>query len=212
MKKTIKPNQKKIIGAILAGGKSKRMGFAKEKLCLPDGRTMIEHVRDNLFKSCEDIVISGGNTCLGHVLIKDKNKNIGPIGGILSVLESGKSNSYLVVPCDLPFFNQEAALPLIKSLAKHPEYNMHFYEEETGQLQFLPCVLTTNIIGDIEKIIAEKKYALKQLANYTKTKKILVEKKILPRIRSVNTKIEFTNACNFYFNKTILHKYQQAPF
>ena len=207
MNKIIKNTQETIFGVILAGGKSKRMGFPKENLCLPDGRTMIQHVRDNLIESCEDIIISGGNTDLGHVLIKYQKKNIGPLSGILSVLESGKSKSYLVVPCDLPFFNKDAALPLIKSLKKNPEFNMHFYEEETGQLQFLPCVITNNIISDIKKTIVQKKYALRQLAKSTKTKKIRAEKKILPRIRSVNTQIEFTELCNFYFKKTIPLKY-----
>ena len=196
MNKFTKNDQGVIWGAILAGGKSKRMGFAKEKLRLPDGRTMLEHVRDSLVESCENIIISGGDTTLGHDLIGDKEKNIGPIAGIASVLESKKSNSYLIVPCDLPLFDKNSALPLIKSLKKYPEYEMYFYKEkETGQLQFLPCIIKTKSIHTVRNMISEKKYALYHLARAIKTKKIYVEKKILRRIRSVNTQKDFAAIC-----------------
>jgi molybdopterin-guanine dinucleotide biosynthesis protein A len=92
-----------IVGAILTGGGSTRMGTPKHALPMPDGRMMIEHVRDNLLTVCAEIVTIGGGPHLHGVRhIHDVKAGLGPLGGLETLLESRLAENYLVVPCDMP--------------------------------------------------------------------------------------------------------------
>lgn len=104
-----------VTGAILSGGKSRRMGVPKAEILLPDGRTMIETVRDTLAEICDEVVLVGASFgLLGHRIIKDAREDAGPLAGIEALLASGISEQYLVVPCDMPLFDTSTASPLLQ--------------------------------------------------------------------------------------------------
>ena len=105
-------------GAIFAGGQSKRMGSPKEGVLLWDNRPMIEHVIEVLKKVCKKIIIIG--KCEGYdskdiTLLQDITLNLGPVGGLKTLLSSGIDTEYLVVACDQPLLTPELLRKLIKS-------------------------------------------------------------------------------------------------
>ena len=103
-----------VTGAILCGGSSKRMGKPKAELLLPDGRSMIETVRDTLSKICDGVVLLGPSAGVsGHRVIEDNRHDAGPLAGIEALLASGLDDRYLIVPCDQPRFNTTVALRLL---------------------------------------------------------------------------------------------------
>lgn len=102
-------------GAVLAGGKSRRMGRPKHALRLPDGRQMIEAVADALADVCSTVVVVGGAVAealpdVEH--IADLREGQGPLGGLEALLASRRDTEYLVCPCDLPLVSAGVLLRL----------------------------------------------------------------------------------------------------
>ena len=89
--------------AILAGGRSTRMGSPKHALPLADGRPMIEHVADACTAITPSGIVVGPDDALpGWAHVHDLRMGQGPLGGIEALLASDHDTRYLVVPCDLP--------------------------------------------------------------------------------------------------------------
>ena len=117
-----------ILGAILAGGQSKRMG--KDKLFLKlNNKVLIEYTIDKVKKYLEQvIIITNQNNEFFHknnlVTVKDCiDGQLGPLVGILSAMKWAKdqSNKYSWVatfPCDTPFFPESVIKNFIKEAEK----------------------------------------------------------------------------------------------
>src|SRR5688572_7000787 len=104
-----------ITGAILIGGRSRRMGTPKHQLSLRDGRTMLEHVLEPMQSVCSDVVIvdsTHGTHAGPHRVLLDHRPGLGPLGAIEALLASGIDDEYLICPCDLPLMS-EAVLRLL---------------------------------------------------------------------------------------------------
>ena len=103
-----------ILGAILAGGQSKRMG--KDKLFLElNNKKLIEHTIDKVKKYLKEVIIvtSQENEFFSKnnlTTVKDCIKGqLGPLVGILTAMKWAKENltncSWIATfPCDTPFF------------------------------------------------------------------------------------------------------------
>ncbi|MDA3779161.1 MAG: molybdenum cofactor guanylyltransferase [Bacteroidales bacterium] len=98
-----------IIGIVLAGGKSSRMGQEKG-LIKYKNKTLIEYVIESITPFCDNIIISSSNKeykKLGLSIIEDEIPDCGPLGGIYSAMKNTNADNYLVVSCDLPFISQK---------------------------------------------------------------------------------------------------------
>jgi molybdopterin-guanine dinucleotide biosynthesis protein A len=106
------------LGVVLAGGKSSRMGSNKALLMRnraafngqPGGKENMLSYSKNLLKNIgiNNIVVSGhvddGNT-ENHVA--DKFAELGPMGGIYSVIKKYQPKSLLILPVDLPLMTKQ---------------------------------------------------------------------------------------------------------
>ena len=116
-----------ILGAILAGGQSKRMG--EDKLFIEiNNKKLIEYSIDKVKKYLKDLIIvtnSNNNFFIKNNLttVKDCiNGQLGPLVGILTAMKWAKDNSkkyswIATFPCDTPFFPEK----VIKSFIKESE-------------------------------------------------------------------------------------------
>lgn len=105
----------KILGAILSGGKSSRMGTDKGLMTI-DGKAMVEYSIALLKHITEDIVISTSNADyekFGCRLIPDVIPNLGPIGGLYTILKQTDYQAFFFMPCDMPFAKRELANKLL---------------------------------------------------------------------------------------------------
>ena len=109
-------NENNIIGVILAGGKSKRIGIDKSTIKLGD-KTLLQHTILKIEESFPEILIISNNENN-----KINNKNIstiedcikgqlGPLAGVLSAMKwvEKKNRKYewiATFPCDTPFFDK----------------------------------------------------------------------------------------------------------
>ena len=116
-----------ILGAILAGGKSTRMG--KDKLFLElNNKKLIEHTIDKVKKYLKQLIVvtNQNNEFFSKnnlTVVKDCIEGqLGPLVGILTAMEWAKQNSkkyswVATFPCDTPFFPET----IIKSFIKESE-------------------------------------------------------------------------------------------
>jgi len=117
-----------ILGAILAGGQSRRMG--KDKLFLElNNKKLIEHTIDKVRKYLKEIIIitNQNNKFFSKnnlTTVKDCIKGqLGPLVGILTAMKWAKENltncSWIATfPCDTPFFPESIIANFIQESKK----------------------------------------------------------------------------------------------
>lgn len=100
---------------ILAGGKSRRMGFNKAFLPYAD-KTFIEHQIARLNKIFDEIILSANDARLyAHLnlpIVSDILPERGPLSGICAGLIRSTSFHSFVIACDMPFIHEKIILYL----------------------------------------------------------------------------------------------------
>jgi molybdopterin-guanine dinucleotide biosynthesis protein A len=124
------PTPSPINGLVLAGGKSSRMGTAKEKIRWHEKEQQYA-MADLLARFCDEVFISCRPDQLEHVdagypALPDVFAEMGPVGGILSAFHYRKDAAWLVVACDLPLLDEKALELLVRS--RNPEKMATVYE------------------------------------------------------------------------------------
>ncbi|MDC0247709.1 molybdenum cofactor guanylyltransferase [Pelagibacteraceae bacterium] len=121
-------NEHNILGTILAGGKSKRMG--KDKLFLKLNNTiLIDYTVQKVKKYLKELIIvtNQENEFFRKnnlITVKDCiDGQLGPLVGILSAMKWAKENSpktswIASFPCDTPFFPESVILKFIEESKK----------------------------------------------------------------------------------------------
>jgi molybdopterin-guanine dinucleotide biosynthesis protein A len=113
----------RILGAILAGGASRR--FGAEKCAAPlGGRRLLEWVVERARPQVEVLLLNANDPAIGEKFaalesIADSAPHEGPIAGILAALaEAGRRNFTHVAsfPCDTPFFPPDLVARLMHAL------------------------------------------------------------------------------------------------
>ena len=101
--------------AILAGGKSSRMGFDKQ-LLMEDDRRILETVIDILKQEFSDILIVTAKPQLyegmGVRLCSDLYPGRGPLAGVHAALHHARSRYVYLLACDMPVVN----LPFVRHM------------------------------------------------------------------------------------------------
>lgn len=100
-----------IVGGILIGGASSRMGTPKHLLRI-DGHPLVERLYRILRPFCERVVLLGRGT-LPRTLAKapripDTPGIRGPLAGITAAFRARPNRAWLIVGCDMPYVDTEA--------------------------------------------------------------------------------------------------------
>lgn len=151
-----------ITGAILAGGKSSRMGTNKALLELK-GKTMIQHSIDAIESLCDELIISANTneySHLNYLVVEDEIKNIGPIGGLHSALKTSKEGLLLTVPCDTPFISSNTFIEIIEKLQ---DFDICFAHSKKG-VEPLIAGYRTNILNKLESLVDQGLRKMQNLA------------------------------------------------
>lgn len=118
----------KVIGLILMGGLNSRMGGAKKALLTYQGKAFYEYVEEAMREAGVAKVYASVEKLwqaeLGLPQVVDRYDRIGPLGGIVSMLETvwertehdiPAAEGVLVCPCDLPFMKAEVVGKLLEA-------------------------------------------------------------------------------------------------
>lgn len=144
-------------GAILAGGRSARMGRDKAelKLTLPSGErlTMLQLVHRALQPVCDETLIVGGPERPGidGKKVADIFLDAGPLSGILSALSASSNDRVFVVACDMPFVNTQVIEGLAVLVGDHDAV----VPQVDGRFETLHAIYKTDCVGAIRKVLEE---------------------------------------------------------
>ena len=105
----------KILGVVLAGGKSQRFGEDKSQVKL-QGKILIDYILSEIIDQFEEILIVTNNEIKFKFskkisITKDLIEGVGPLGGILTAMKWIKKNNknykwISTFPSDTPFFTK----------------------------------------------------------------------------------------------------------
>jgi molybdenum cofactor guanylyltransferase len=150
----------KILGVIIAGGQSARMGGREKALLSLGGVTLIERVASRIgFQVDETVINAIGDpqrfAGLGHVVIADLMPDIGtPLAGLHAALSFGADDGYdavLTVPSDCPLL----PLDLVSRLQQAGEITGAAHARSGGQDHYLTGLWTTAMAKPLERLIRE---------------------------------------------------------
>lgn len=116
----------KVPGAILAGGRSRRMGADKALLVL-EGETLLERARVRFEAQVAGLALvvgAGGwnGPAIGLPVVTDAVEDAGPLGGVLAALlwaAAAGAERIITVPVDCPFLPADLA-PRLTAAASAP--------------------------------------------------------------------------------------------
>jgi molybdopterin-guanine dinucleotide biosynthesis protein A len=122
-----------MVGAVLTGGASRRMGRTKALIEL-DGIPMARRVADALaVAGCASVIAYGGDPVelepLGIPVLPDRYPGSGPLGGVLGALELFSESDLhidgvLLVACDLPALQGGDLAGLVDAVRSHRDVDV----------------------------------------------------------------------------------------
>lgn len=106
----------KILGVVLAGGKSLRFGEDKSQVKL-NNKSLIDHILSEILTEFKELLIVSNNSIEFNKsekisIIRDFKNNLGPLGGVLTAMKWIKDNNkdyqwISTFPTDTPFFKNQ---------------------------------------------------------------------------------------------------------
>lgn len=92
----------RILGVVLAGGRSSRFGSDKA-LAEIGGRTLLDRALTTLARQCDAVVVAGRDDVPGTALADRPRAGMGPLGGLCAALHHGAERGFdavLSIPVD----------------------------------------------------------------------------------------------------------------
>jgi molybdenum cofactor guanylyltransferase len=181
-----------VLGVVLAGGKSYRMGEDKASLKL-SGVRLVDHMSTilaSLHPPLKYIVVSG--TVSDTPFIPDLYGKIGPIGGIASIVECLDRKYFshvLLVPVDMPNLNEKILNKLLNEIDNESNsQSIHFIDYE------LPLLLKLSpTLSKILRMATETpaKRSIKWLINQLNSTKLALSEEDDKLLLNINYKQEW---------------------
>jgi len=181
----------RILGAVLAGGRSRRMGTPKEGVRIPDGRPMIVPVLEAMRTAFEEVIVVGdcaGFRCdsLGGVThLRDRHPGEGPLGGLEALLGCGAATGYVVAACDQPLLTGD----LLGRLSRGVSSRARFYKRAGNgeKMDPLPGYFPASWFERVQRAIAEGRRAFRALIRSGEADWLPLSDEDARRLKSINT-------------------------
>lgn len=120
---TVRNRWTTVMGAVLAGGESRRMGRDKALMAL-DGRSMLSRAVEVLGSVVDEVVVVAprdrGYAGLGIEIVPDAWPGLGPVGGIHAALVRGGGLPVFILACDMPYVSEELLRWIIGPWVENP--------------------------------------------------------------------------------------------
>ncbi|MEQ8476704.1 molybdenum cofactor guanylyltransferase [Fulvivirga sp.] len=171
-----------LIGIVLMGGNSQRMGKDKSQISYHD-IPQYQYLFQLLSKYCSKVYLSCNAQQPTTIessfpLIKDVNDNAGPLEGIRSAFKV-VNKSILTVPCDMPGINDELILQLINS--RNSDLDAVYYSDSDGRINPLFAIWESSCIEELNKFKGDSP---RQFLRLVKTKVLKASSEALKNINT----------------------------
>ena len=197
-------NYNNILPVVLAGGKSKRFGEDKSQVLLGN-KILIDHILTEIKDDFKEILIVV-NSPIKHISldkiieISDYQKNLGPLGGVLSAMKWIKSNNkkyqwIATFPSDTPFFKKNI-LENFYNRINEKESELFFMKsnDKRHNIFGLWCV---DLVDQLEKDLENGARKVEKWANTIGVKTINISFEKEDPFFNINTKEDLEKAEKF---------------
>ena len=159
---------------MLAGGASRRMGFDKARMALPDGSLMVERVVRRLSEACARVAIVAdradryADLGLPAAVIVDTTPRAGPLAALRDALVEIDTEYALVVACDMPHLD----IALLRYMLALPRTYDALVPVHEGRPQVLHAVYAKTCMPIATRLLAEGEGSLQSLIRFVSTQLI----------------------------------------
>jgi len=184
---------KSISGAIIAGGKSTRMGVDKAMIKLNQD-TFLQKAISLIASFTNNIFISSNRSYpkIDFPIIKDTIIGIGPLGGIQAILKAIPTQKVLLIPVDTPLLNEK----VIQYILDNSDFEKEIIICKTHDgVQMLIGIYDVSLLPLIENQIKSKDYKLSNLLKKANVQIIEIDD-FKEFFVNINTKIELNDLQN----------------
>ncbi|KAA3619729.1 MAG: molybdenum cofactor guanylyltransferase [Calditrichaeota bacterium] len=162
-----------ISAAILAGGKSTRMGRNKALLKI-NGKSLIAHVYEALKSLTKEICIIGSSAeeydFLNIPVFPDMIASIGPLAGIYTALSRSNKSHCFVVACDMPFISKKLLIKMAENIKPQTITTIR----TTKGLEPLCSIYPGEALAITKKLVHKKQFRTSRLFDHLPTIEIPV--------------------------------------
>ena len=161
--------------AILAGGRSSRMGRDKARLKV-GGRSLLAQIRGAARELAGSV----------RVIRRDDTPGCGPLGGVATALASTKAKVVLFLSCDMPAVTPALMRRVLQGFHRNTRA---VFTRCAGRLGF-PFALSASTRNTVDAQLEEHRFSLHQLAETLHARTISVPRRDTPQLVNLNTPAE----------------------
>ena len=191
----------KILGVVLAGGKSLRFGEDKSQVKL-NNKSLIDHILSEILTEFKELLIVSNNSIKFNKsekisIIGDFKNNLGPLGGVLTAMKWIKDNNkdyqwISTFPTDTPFFKNQ----ILKDF--HNKINLKngkpFFIKSNNTIHNIFGLWSINLLDLLEKDLNNGQRKVELWANNIGVKIINMEFSNNNPFFNINTKEDLKKA------------------
>lgn len=154
---------KRLLGVVLAGGRSSRMGQDKASLPHPDGGSFLSQAVGRLVELCDHVCVAGGSASgLEVELLNDPQPYRGPVVGVATALSYACEHRFdacLVTPVDMPFLTADDLTRLRDAWTREGQLCCGNSAAD-GRLEPLVAIYPAAYQAEIERLAAAEQRSL----------------------------------------------------
>ena len=195
----------KITVAVLAGGRSERMGQDKALLPITGGASLLEHVvGEARAASLSPVLVVGRERPPGWTLdnaaavfLPDETPGVGPLGGLQTAISHANGAPVLALACDLPKMTAAALRWLLdeaRAARVRGELGDGLVVVNGAQVEPLFCVYAASCLPLLEARLAQNRRSLRGLIEAGDFSRVTVPPYVAAALVNVNTPDEWRAA------------------
>ncbi|MDC0940532.1 molybdenum cofactor guanylyltransferase [Candidatus Pelagibacter sp.] len=191
----------KILGAVLAGGKSQRFGEDKSQVKLGD-KLLIDYILSEIIDEFNEVLVVSNNLINFKEsekisLIKDFKKNLGPLGGVLTAMKWVKDNNkdyqwISTFPADTPFFKNQILKDFLNKI--NIEEGKLFFIKSNNTRHNIFGLWSIDLIDKLEEDLDKGERKVEVWANSIGVKNINMKFENIDPFFNINTKEDLKRA------------------
>ena len=191
----------KILGTVLAGGKSVRLGMDKSQVKLAD-KLLIDYILSEIIEEFKEILIVANKSIDFQKsnkisVIEDFKKDLGPLGGVFTAMKWIKDNNkdyqwVSTFPTDSPFFKNKILKDFFNEI--HPEESKLFFIKSNNTRHNIFGLWSLELINKLEEDLNKGERKVEVWANSVGVKVINMDFEKDDPFFNINTKEDLEKA------------------
>ncbi len=186
-----------LYGAVFVGGRSKRMGTPKFSLSY-NGTSETERMVSLLSTVCEKVFLSSrADLDMGDLgdlsrceRIDDEHANLGPVGGLATLMGRFPDKAWLITACDMPFLNEE----IVKNIVEERDplrYGTSYAQK--GNMGFEPmcAIYEPKFIVPLYEAMSRRELSISRIMGELPFKQVKIPESARHHFMNVNTPQEY---------------------